>query len=81
MGFVFKMRVVAFLGVPVFLHLAQGGDDAGGRVNRIGPFAHFAHMDGYAAHLHLKPDDAGVGADQHFLFGFGDEDRIGGVAL
>ncbi len=34
-----------------------------------------------AAHLDPEPERADIGPHQHFLFGFGDEDRIGGIAL
>ena len=80
MLFVFEMGAAGLVCVPFRFELPQFGDDAVGCIDCICAGAHLPHMHGHAAHLDLEPEDAGIGAHQHFFFRLGNENRVRLVA-
>ena len=70
------MPVFCMLRVPLRFEFAQGGDDLISAVDRIETFRHLARMRRPPRHAHGKPDNAGIGAHQHFIFWFRAHDGI-----
>ncbi len=80
MGFVLEVRAPGLARVPGLLERAQFGDDAVGGIDGVGAGAHVAHVHGMAAHFHLEPQHADVGANEFLVLGLRDQHGIGAIA-